>query len=490
MRMAPGALLLSNNTGISAMGNFLLSARFALAAVFAVAGLAKLRDARGSRKSLTDFGVPAVLAPTFAVLLPLAELTCVVALLHERSAVRGAIGMVTLLVAFIVGITVSLARGRAPNCRCFGQLSSSPVSWWTLSRNLVLLTVAVVVAWKAKEIPSPWPILSRGSIETATQAALGALTIVLTLTMYFLLYMLQQNGRLLLRIETVEKRLNIDLTAEPLQGLPVGDAAPAFELGALEGGTMSLSRLRETGKPILLVFAEPECRACEVLQPELTQWQRDYERHLVIVPVSRGDFELNRRKAATHGLRNVLLQASRNVADAYGVTATPSAVLVVDGKIASRVAAGSDAIRALIADAVQPPPVKRGDLVPSVGLLDLSGGAVDLASLRGRVTLLLFWNPSCGFCQKMLHELKAWKRPDGAPDLVVISSGPLEAGRHVGFRATVLVDPSFSSGRLFGAAGTPSAVVLDEQGRVASDVVVGAPAVFALAGNWVPAVSA
>ena len=363
------------------------------------------------------------------------------------------------------------------------------MSWWTVSRNLVLLAMAVVVVWKAKEIPSPWPILSRGSIETATLAALGALTVVLTLTLYFLFYMLQQNGRLLLRIESVEKRLNIDLTAEPLQGLPVGDAAPAFELEALEGGTMSLSRLRETGKPILLVFAEPECRACEVLQPELTQWQRDYERHLVIVPVSRGDFELNRRKAATHGLRNVLLQADRNVADAYGVTATPSAVLVVDGKIASRVAAGSDAIRALIADAVQPAPVKRGDLVPSVQLLDLSGGAADLASLRGRVTLLLFWNPSCGFCQKMLHELKAWERPDGAPDLVVISSGPLEACRDVRFRAKVLVDPYFSSGRLFGAAGTPSAVVLDERGRVASDVVVGASAVFALAANWIPAVS-
>lgn len=471
------------------MGTFLLFARFALAAVFAVAGLAKLRDARGSRKSLADFGVPVVLAPTFAVLLPLAELACVVALLRERSTVPGAIGVMALLVVFIVGITVSLARGRTPNCHCFGQLSSSPVSWWTLCRNLVLLMLAVVVAWKADEIPSPWPVLSRGSVETAMLAALGALAIILTLTVCFLFHMLQQNGRLLLRIEAIEKRLNIDLTAEPSQGLSVGDAAPVFELGAIGGGTMSLGRLRETGMPIVLVFAEPGCSACEELQSELARWQRDYERHVVIVPVSRGDFELSRLKAEIHGLRNVLLQADREVADAYRVTATPSAVLVVDGKIASRIEAGSDAIRALIVRSVLPPPVKKGDLVPSVKLLDLGGGAADLAALRGRLTLLLFWDPSCGFCQKMLRDVKAWERPDGAPDLVVISSGSLEASQQMGFRAKVLVDPYFSSGRVFGAAGTPSAVVLDEGGRVASEVVVGAPAVFALAGSWVPAVS-
>jgi hypothetical protein len=45
---------------------------------------------------------------------------------------------------------------------------------------------------------------------------------------------------------------------------------------------------------------------------------------------------------------------------------------------------------------------------------------------------------------------------------------------------------------LFGAGGTPSALVLDEEGRVASDVGVGAQAVFALAGevsadNFLPA---
>ena len=47
----------------------------------------------------------------------------------------------------------------------------------------------------------------------------------------------------------------------------------------------------------------------------------------------------------------------------------------------------------------------------------------------------------------------------------------------------MLLDPDFVAGNVFGAGGTPAAVVLDEEGRVASDVGIGAAAVLALAGS-------
>jgi hypothetical protein len=46
-----------------------------------------------------------------------------------------------------------------------------------------------------------------------------------------------------------------------------------------------------------------------------------------------------------------------------------------------------------------------------------------------------------------------------------------------------LLDEGFSTGRKFGAGGTPSAVLVDGNGKIASDVAVGAPAVMALAGQ-------
>jgi thiol-disulfide isomerase/thioredoxin len=48
---------------------------------------------------------------------------------------------------------------------------------------------------------------------------------------------------------------------------------------------------------------------------------------------------------------------------------------------------------------------KVGEDAPEVKLPDLEGKTVELADFRGEKTLLVFWNPGCGFCQQMLLEL-------------------------------------------------------------------------------------
>jgi thiol-disulfide isomerase/thioredoxin len=243
--------------------------------------------------------------------------------------------------------------------------------------------------------------------------------------------------------------------------------------------------LIEAGKPVILVFSEPGCGACDELLPAVGQWQREYADALTIVPISRGEVKVNRAKSAEHKLQNMLLQADREIAGAYLVEATPSAVLITDGRIASPLAVGPDMIRALVGRATLPPSVKKGESVPSLRFADLEGKTVDLANLRGRRRLLLFWNPTCGFCQQMLEDVRTWERnpPPEAPELLVISAGTYDGIREQGFRSRVLLDPNFGAGQVFSAAGTPAAVVLDEDGRVASEVGVGAQAVLALAGG-------
>jgi hypothetical protein len=82
-----------------------------------------------------------------------------------------------------------------------------------------------------------------------------------------------------------------------------------------------------------------------------------------------------------------------------------------------------------------PPPLKKGDRRAVLELRDLSGGTADLATLGSRRTMLLFWNPSCGFCETMLDDVKAWERSRAkdAPQLVVISGGSPKANREQGF---------------------------------------------------------
>jgi len=468
--------------------------RLILAAVFAVAGVSKLADRAGSRQSMRGFGVPAALAPAMALLLPIGELACAAALLLPAWAALGGAGALTLLTLFVVAIAANMVRGRRPDCHCFGQLHSSPAGPVTLARNLVLAAIAAAIIWPERilgfavvsgSLGTPKPFFGEGGgrMEIILIVAVAALWIFVLVALY---QILRQNGRILRRLDAIEAKLGMSAqpTAASAAGLAVDTAAPDFRLARLDGGTTTLAGLREDSKRLLLFFTEPNCAACDGMLADVAKWQHEHADALVIVPIGRGDVEANRAKARAHGLHNVLLQKDNEVADAYRADRAPSAVLIAEGRVAAALAVGADAIRALVRQATMPPPLKKGDRVPSLRLRDLNGGTSDLAVLGGRATLLLFWNPACGFCQAMLDEVKAWERDrsDEAPQLVVISAGSPKSNREQGFRSRVLLDPPFNAGARFGAEGTPSAVLVDEQGRVASAVGVGAKSVMALAG--------
>ena len=471
------------------MNGFVLLIRLALSLVFAVAGIAKLLDRVGSRRSMREFGVPVVLAPTLAIALPLAELGCAFALVRGAWAWWGAVGSLALLGIFVAAIAINLARGRTPDCHCFGKLHSEPVGWTTVARNVALALLAAIIVWQGPDSVGPglrtWLRALTGT-ELTLLVLFGALVILAALTIVMVYQLLAQNGRMMLRIEALEAKLG-GAAAEPSSppaGVPVGTDAPAFSLSGLDGIPVTLDTLRELGKPLLLFFTEAGCSGCDAVLPDVARWQREHRDRLLIVPIGRGDAQVNQAKSIAHGLENVLLQENREVAEAYKVQATPSAVLIKDGAIASALAAGADEIRALVFNATLPEPVKKGDRAPSLELPDVDGKPLDIGTLRGRRSVLLFWSPSCGFCKAMLEDLRSWERTRSrlAPQLVVISTGSPDANREQRFRSPVLLDHAFGAGRVFGATGTPSAVMLDEQGTIVSDVGVGAPAVLTLLG--------
>ena len=301
----------------------------------------------------------------------------------------------------------------------------------------------------------------------------------------------------------------------PDKGLPVGAPAPAFTLPGLDGQTRSLAALLEPGRPVVLLFAALGCDPCAGLLPEIARWQREHAEAFTLALVSSGSVDDNRAKFGLLAPGAVLLQAGSEVADAYASQWTPGAVLIGPaGRIASRVAYGDAAIRALVAHAAAAPgvpqldaplphpgaptgPERRGSLpvlpngpprpgspAPPVVLPDLDGRTVDLQDYRGRDTLVVFWQPSCPHCQRLADDLRRWEAepPRGAPRLLVVSSGSIEANRALGFQSSVVLDEGFTVGKAFGARGTPSAVLVDSQGRIASTVGVGARDILALAG--------
>jgi peroxiredoxin len=511
------------------MDILLFAARLLLAGVLGVAGIAKLADLAGSRAALVSFGVPAGWAAPLGNLLPIAELVVTVMLLWTPAAWWGAVAALALLAVFTAGIGVNLARGRTPDCHCFGQLHSEPIGRGTLIRNCALALVAAGLVWAgpARVTAGGLPSLAGASMATWLALAVGLIALAIAAGEGWLLaHLLQQNGRLLLRIEDLETRLG-DGSAPPASrqiaaGLPVGSPAPRFSLAGLYGETLTLDALLAAQKPLLLVFVDANCGPCQALLPEMAAWQRDHAATLTVVPITRG----KAGKTAYPGLQTVLVQKDGEISQAYQVAGTPSAVLVQpDGTVGSSLAAGADAIRRLVrsaaglpdpalpaalavngrgqpnlrghedcncgqngahgsAAAVALPGVaRRGDPAPVFHLPDLDGAPVELSSFAGWPTILVFWDPGCGYCRRMLDDLKAWEAnpPAGAPKLLLVSTGTPEANRAQGLRAPILLDPDFSVGQRYGVRGTPSAVLVDADGRIASDVAVGADAVLALA---------
>ena len=204
-----------------------LLASLVLAAVFAIAAVTKLTDRTGTRQAIVAFGAPAWSAVALALILPLAELTVAGLLLFPGTALYGAIGALVLLAIFSVAIGVSLARGRAPDCHCFGQLHSAPASWKTLAHNGVLAGLAVVslVGNLADEQTSAFVWL--GDLEGAELVALivtaAAIGVIVVGGAAFVTLM-RSYGKVLVRLDRMEGAL-------VEAGIEFGDDEPIPEIG-------------------------------------------------------------------------------------------------------------------------------------------------------------------------------------------------------------------------------------------------------------------
>lgn len=322
------------------MDTLLLSLQVLLAAVFATAAVGKLLDLPGSRKALSDFGVPQRLVPVAGVALPLAELGVAIALIPQPSARWGALGALALLLTFLAGIANALRRGEAPDCHCFGQIQSAPAGPETLVRNGVLALLAAVLVLQGAGPPLDDWVAARSGPELVAvamgigAALLGALALALA----------QANRALRTELEAARA----DLAKIP-PGLPVGLPAPTFALPDIDGTTHSLESLCARGRPVALIFATPDCGGCRQLLPDIGRWQASLGDRVTIAVVSMGTSGHNRATFEEHGIGDVMLQEDMEVLSDYRVRATPSAVIVTpQGTIASAPAAGAATIEPLV----------------------------------------------------------------------------------------------------------------------------------------------
>jgi peroxiredoxin len=350
----------------------LLAVRLLLAAVFLLSGATKLMDLAGTHQALRDFGLPAMLARPMALLLPWLELITAGVLVPTTLAWYGAWGALALLTVFLGAIGIAMARGRRPNCHCFGQLHSAPVGWQTVLRNIVLAACAGWLTSRGRGHSGPelWTWFA-GLDRHGRNVAIvfGIVAGVLFLGLLDRSRPQPESDDWSFPLDDEEEEPPAERPApaprrrtappptddvrpagrHPLGiGLPVGTPAPEFELPGLSGEKHSLRSFREVGD-VLLVFSSPFCESCEAVTANLVRWMREMEGLPQIVLVNIGTASQNLAKLKGFDASRVLLQPGFDVAEMYDCSATPAAVLVgADGLVRSLLAVGGLAIAELV----------------------------------------------------------------------------------------------------------------------------------------------
>ena len=259
-----------------------LVARIALAITFAISAVAKIRDADGARQAVRDFGVPSSVAPLVAMsLAPLEIASAVLLLTTDAGVTAGGLLALALLAAFTIGIVTNLLRGKRVDCHCFGAMSTKPLSWWSVVRNVVMMALALVVLAGGTTQGWPWQVVADTFADLSTAeawltAAVMALALAVAALALLFFSLLQRYGSLLLRLEAVE--------AGGAGGHAHGHghahefaawAAPALAATDASGAELSLDDIVPDDRASLFVFVAPWCEACGELIEDLKEWQAD-----------------------------------------------------------------------------------------------------------------------------------------------------------------------------------------------------------------------
>jgi peroxiredoxin len=121
-----------------------------------------------------------------------------------------------------------------------------------------------------------------------------------------------------------------------------------------------------------------------------------------------------------------------------------------------------------------------GTAAPDFELPDLAGARHRLSEFRGKDVLLIFFNPKCGFCTKMAADLAALPVDGGSGGAVpvVVTTGDAEENRKLvkryDIRCVVLLQEQMDVSSQYRAQGTPMGYRIDGEGRIASELAVGA----------------
>lgn len=143
----------------------LLCGRWLVGLVLLVAAATKFKAADGTlRTTVKAYGLlPKALVGPVAAFLPWFELSIGLSLLLGLVLPFPALAAAAMFLAFSLGISINLIRGRRDiDCGCFGK-AGQKLSWWLVGRNVLLALIAI--------LSSGWVLAPSGGTSQSTGLA-------------------------------------------------------------------------------------------------------------------------------------------------------------------------------------------------------------------------------------------------------------------------------------------------------------------------------
>jgi hypothetical protein len=255
-----------------------------------------------------------------------------------------------LLAVFTAAVAVNLSRGRAPDCRCFGQVSATPIGRSTVVRNVVLASMAMLLLVMGPGATLGAAVDRWAGAPTGERLAwLGAIGLLALIIATLGTTLGARTQHALQARAPVKPAPPPEWHLDGARGLPVGTLAPTFDLPVLTGDHASIETLTKAGAPVVLIFAGTPCAACVGLWPDIERWQHDHGAALRIAVVGIGRPQAIEGKLMGTDLQDVLLAGDSRLLEAYRVPRLPSAVIVrPDGTVDSETVTGPAAIGDLV----------------------------------------------------------------------------------------------------------------------------------------------
>jgi hypothetical protein len=134
---------------------FALTLRVCFALLFGLAAFHKLRNVASFRYTLGLYEiVPASLVPSLALLVVGAEVYIAFRLPFSPTIHFGA---AAVLAAYAVAIALNVVRGRTDlDCGCMGPAARTPLSWWLVARNTLMVALLLTLSISVTQRPLIW----------------------------------------------------------------------------------------------------------------------------------------------------------------------------------------------------------------------------------------------------------------------------------------------------------------------------------------------